>query len=435
MYQKLFITFLLLNPLIMINNNLESYINPASQNLNNSEIVYNKICYSIQDFNNRKSMEKTGYTTLEDAIKNATFKASGSFGIVKTLNYGGKEISVKIQNFENFDINDIEFWAINNELKNIYLINQSVEKNKQKIVQLENQNKIEEAEKYLKFINKLMVVNFYGCVYDTYKKVIYLFIDNLYDTILNQRENFLKLDSYERYVKYRILIYDLRKIHLQTGKVHLDIKPDNIMITKSLLRSKNDESQSARMKFIDYGLMSSIGSKIRVFNRDYAHPDLINNDNEFAYPYLDIYSLLLTFAEIEYGIDFIRADDDCYKPYNFTEECFQTLKLNIVLGHCVKMKTENSKINCGYDFKEYLKTYIPDPVCKDLACFIYKTLKYDGKEMQAHLDSENKAKNENITVNDFDSVIDACPNNQLNIFINAFNKISAENSNRYKNII
>ena len=404
---KLLLIFFLTKFSITIKNIEQSYIRNVEKK--KDSLYINRLCYEIRDFNERKSNEKTGHLTLESALNDAPILAEGDFGVLKALNYGSQKAMVKIQIFESFDLDDIEFWASNNELKNLYLINQAVKK---------NQNFMSGN------LHDRMIINLYGCVYDTHNKTIYYFIDKLYDTLKNQRYNFLKQTTYERFIIYRIMIYDIRKIHLKMRKVHLDIKPNNIMSTNILLSEKGtDENLRNRMKIIDYGLMSDIGTNIEVFNKEYAHPDLINNPNMTAQPYLDIFSLLLTFAEMEYGSQFIKTDNDCHIQTRYSEYCFNVLKKNIILGYCLTSK------ECGNEdnLVNYVRNYVPANECKDLACFIYKILQYDGSKMQARLDKdEEKSADQTIIAKDMDSVLDACPENKLNAFLAAFKEVMLE---------
>lgn len=407
---KFLLTSFLINSSSSIKNHESRYSVVQNSNINKESIIINRICYSIEDFNQRKSLINTGYHSLEEAIQNSVLKSNGDFGTLKTLIYNGKKSAVKIQIFENFDMDDLEFWASNNELRNLYLINEEIKKN-------------EKNEIYVGVFTRAMVMNLYDCVYDNENKMIFFFIDELYDTFKNQKENFLKQNSYERYFIFRIMIYDIRKLHKQMKKVHLDIKPDNIMFKRSLVLEKhNDDEDMNRSKFIDYGLMSDIGSKVRVFNKDYAHPDLINESVDIAKPYLDIFSLLLTFAEMEYGFAHIKTYPECYEKFNYTEDCFSVLKRNIILGHCLKLKDDKEKENCGEDLMEYINNYVPPAKCTDLACFIYKTLLFDGNQMQERLDLESDNTKDSITVKDLNPVLDACPDNIFNILANIINE-------------
>ena len=72
----------------------------------------------------------------------------------------------------------------------------------------------------------------------------------------------------------------------------------------------------------------------------------------------------------------------------------------------------------------YVNHYLPVDSCENLACFIFKTLLYDGGQMQARLNSDNGArlisdnesKRDYITVKDINPVIDACPDSFVNLY-------------------
>ena len=382
-----------------------------------------KICDKISDFNGTKSRKLlNGYKSLEDAVRNSVVISSTETIVLKSLQYDGKNSMVRIQTFTNFDLDDLEFWASDNELKNIHFLNEITKENDRGIYN------------GVKKLRNLMVINLYGCVYDEVNFKIYYFIDKLFGTLRNQRDNLLTQNNYERFFEYRVLIFDIRKIHTQLKKIHLDISPDNIMYKNILLNEngKPDDFERNRGKFVDYGLMSDINSEVKVFNAFYAHPDLINKPNTKAQPYLDIFSLLLTFAEIEYGTEYITVADSCYQ--NYTRDCFNDLKKKIVKGYCMKLKqdiylgnnlTDSEKKNkCGTNIESYATNYIPAKTCDDLACFIFKTIHLDGRQMQDRLDRDNNNSEgqDNIIAKDIGEVMDASPDNFFTLMRNAMQK-------------
>ena len=262
----------------------------------------------------------------------------------------------------------------------------------------------------LKQLDNQMILEIYDCVYDPSKFEIYIFLKELADTFENEIPIFQTLSESERISHYLYLLIDIRKIHSQLKMVHLDIKPDNIMITKKF----QEEKIGARLKYIDYGLMRPIGAKVDLFYRLFAHPDLLNKKKNFAEPFYDIYSFMLSIAYIEFGKDSIQLNSNCYREREvfeiyeqlssfdqnngFSEDCFSILRRQIIYRFCEKMERERDSRYKGCEPENIESLYynlgLDGEECDNLACFVLSNISFEGSIMKKKLEDIEQLENE-----------------------------------------
>ena len=246
-----------------------------------------------------------------------------------------------------------------------------------------------------KTLQDMMILKYYQCIYDNARKEIYIVIEKLADTWENQIPNFLtNFEESIRINHYLYLMTDIRKLHTQYKLVHMDIKPDNIMVNEKFEKGKRQQ----RLKLIDYGLMGKIGSPINNFFKKYAHPSLINKTIYELQPFMDIYCFLLAIAVVEYGEDsIILKNDNCYNVY-YSIDCFEQLKKQIILRFCEKLEENNQEFLTCKDKYDMSNNYRPDPYteCFDLLCYIISNIQYDQNEMMEKLNREEDWKYRNF---------------------------------------
>ena len=248
--------------------------------------------------------------------------------------------------------------------------------------------------RYYDTLKEMMVLKYYGCVYDPESFELLIFLEELADTFENQISYFKNYyTESERIGHYIYLLTDIRKFHKQYKMVHLDIKPDNIMLSKNFNNKNN-----SRLKLIDYGLMKKIGEESTDYFKLFSHPILFKKISSktktkkklLVSEFMDIYSFILTIVFVEYGKETITLNAKCYQNFNF--ECFENLKKKIIKAFCEKIKNDNNdQRNCTNE-EDMLENYRPSPYtdCKHLLCYILSNLHFDEEIMVKRIEYDDE---------------------------------------------
>lgn len=352
-----------------------------------SEIKTLKMLNDDIDFNLRIKEEVMKFRVKDPEKKSILpmtikIEAFGFLNDIKILNYEyfhltpqdfKNKYSEKIQNLhQTFDLSNLEKGFIQNFLK--------------KYSQKNGSNNYQRLYYFLtKTLSYQMVLKYKGCVYNAQPPELYIFLEKLSSTFQAQIPNFKKLYKESQRIRhYLYLLTDIRAFHTQYSMVHMDIKPDNIMISKNF-----DNSDNSRLKLIDYGLMKKTNQNLgRTFYNLIAHPSMINKRNLTVRPYMDIFAFLLSVAWVEFGEEVLYLEEKCYLDYSL--ECFETLKGQIIMGFCNGLG-KYGEVRVCRDSKRMFYGYRPgiDTECKNLLCFIISNLHYDEKVMEDKIDRDN----------------------------------------------
>ena len=303
------------------------------------------LCFTQEKYQENHILEKTIEQYYEESEKN---QGEGSYGKVKKITlpkgqvFSIKMVKVSIKNF-------VQGKPSYNELL---------------------------ALTKFGLVNGLL--QYHGCTYTPYRNnegsiiyfVIYIITESLYYDLSdanNGVDHFRSLNKSERLVHYQKLFKNLIYFHGH-NYAHLDIKPANIMADKEITSENN-----FNLKFIDYGMMTTIGKNLNGGTKQYSSPSFLRGNYNVSYK-RDIWSLLLTIARLEYGSKYIEVPDNClYKDY--TRTCFDNLLNNIYLGYYNKEIDRNIEV-IGMSTDKYFKIH-PMGGIYSLECLILSNLKYD----------------------------------------------------------
>lgn len=92
------------------------------------------------------------------------------------------------------------------------------------------------------------------------------------------------------------LISALQHLHEQTGCIHGDISPENILV------SYDDTASQLRVQLCDYGLACKIGSRHHCYGKlSYKAPEHFDDQSHIAEPASDVFSLAVVMFILYYG--------------------------------------------------------------------------------------------------------------------------------------
>ena len=212
---------------------------------------------------------------------------------------------------------------------------------------------------------------------------VYLMQEKLDDNLEKNNHAFQKLDISYRYLQYLQLLDDLRYFHNDfpeplerkylDGKksyVHMDLKLNNI-ISKGSISSKN-----FTLKIIDFGSMNEEGTKVSRFGTPgYMHPSLITKKFIPIKPKMDIYSLFVSIAELEFGHQILSYKDwkDCRLFYS--DECHENFLFKIYQLYCKKNGFKDFSVLVFQNQKKVAYDKYFD--CIDIICIIFRELRWN----------------------------------------------------------
>ena len=228
-------------------------------------------------------------------------------------------------------------------------------------------------------------LEFLDCIYilsetnDQEIEKVYLMTEKLEDRLLDYTFNFQNSDISFRYLHYSKLIGDFRYFHNTINHKYID--PENYInmnIKLHNIMSKGKISQgNFILKLTDYELMSKEDSLRRYTGTNaYTQPSLVQNEKFVPIkPQMDIYSMFICIAKIEYGSQVTNyyQHEKCEEE-SHTPICHENLLLNIYKYHC----TKNSLTFDPEDFEDIKeKAYNNITMCEDLICLIFRELRMD----------------------------------------------------------
>ena len=312
-----------------------------------------------------------GKENLEDILNNDTFVGKGSFGKVYKVPFRNR----KNKKYFNIAIKELN---VKDKKGNKKREEKNLEQITKEIAIVKEFSEIDE-DQFVKFVN---------CFYleDREQNItkVYLMQELLKDNLHDELETFRYLDKKTRYFHYTKLLNDLLFFHNKTdppkkriyldgykGYIHMDIKPDNIMSDTKI------SSGDFILKHIDFGLMFEYGTEKRhTGTPGYMHPSLVSDEFVPISPKMDIYSLFITIAQMEYGYESTQinknSEKDCLN-IEFGMSCLNITLETIYKAHCQKYGYEF----VNDEFREILREAYSMDDCVTLICLIFRELRLD----------------------------------------------------------
>ncbi len=216
-------------------------------------------------------------------------------------------------------------------------------------------------------------LDFYGCVYNKQERIVYLIMEMMKKNLGHSEivDFYQKPDKFrfEKYVDLFEIIKKLNENHL----IHLDIKPENIMINGNF----SDDFYS--LKLIDYGLGEEEGEIKSAGTPQYSHPQIINGFPT-VFNTFDVFSMALVVAKLEvqrlYPRTKIFARKSCYGDKRFKKSCLGEVKNNIWRG-MMPIEEGIKKRSIPYDKNKIINLID----CKKLTCILLNCLNFNPHDI------------------------------------------------------
>ena len=267
------------------------------------------------------------------------------------------------------------------------------------------------------------LMKYIGCFFrrDEKQKItkVFLMREKL-DDLLTKMSIFEKLSEIQRIEHYKKLIQDLQIFHLTNNKkkktsyIHLGINLRNIM-SKGEITPENN----FKLKFTNYGTMKKNGKEIKEASPNiilaYMQPSLKDANSKkkkvAIKPQMDIYSLFITIAQLEYGKDILahsnikfgghensfdflngREYRDDIKITAYDNDFHNAFLNNLFLAYS-KKKNPESELN-DLSIFEGLKNeaYNKETECDSLFCVILRELRMEVSDIDDTLTASIRMK-------------------------------------------
>ena len=253
--------------------------------------------------------------------------------------------------------------------------------------------------------NEDYFLKFFGCTYETYVynhediHTIIIITDFIETNLLTNAADFRNnLKKSERLTHYKSLFSNIAYLHSKKFAL-LYLDPSNI-VSKTAITSENNFT----LLYSDFECMRKFGKISDKGSKQYIPPSLYASENPKSSYQRDIFALLLIVAGLEYGIEAIVVDDDCYNLNDYTKKCFGDLLDHIYLGYykgevdSAIMTDGDLPLTAKADRLWKIHNFLD---CGSLECLVLSNLKF----------SDNDCKTAKVISDSFDKVIE----NQLNL--------------------
>lgn len=255
-----------------------------------------------------------------------------------------------------------------------------------KEISINSQSPLYLTEKEISILSELThnqnFFKYYGCFYTNNISSVFIIQEKLDDSLFEVLETFRWVNRKKRYKEYINLFTQLKEIHEikprpnitenPSSLVHLDIKPENIM-SKGKITKLDKDQDTFTLKLIDFGLLSQTGQEMsQIGTPGYMHPSLYST--AIIRPEFDIYSMMITICQTEYGIQFCRVgNNNCFRYYN--RECHDSVLMSAYVGHCQRYMQGRVVVS---EFRDRLRASLELGIeCLDVICMVFRALRMD----------------------------------------------------------